>query len=359
MEPIYRKKVYSMKRLGTGIAVFGAFGNKKNKLGGQTVKNQELYKFLKNNYSGEISIYDTDKFKKNKLKIFSIFSLLKNNDIIILTVSKKGYQYIFPFIFFLNYIYQRQICEIVIGGTRHEFVKRYRIYRWMSRHNKRIYVQSMKMCSEYTQMGFSNCRYLPSFKTLDPITEIDKKRFYSETLQVCTFSRVERSKGIEIAIEAIKMLNREGINIELVIYGPIDSNYEGTFCRIKNQFPHYISYGGVIHPLKTTAVLKKYAILLFPTYHDNEGFPSALIDGFSAGLPVIASKAGAIPEVITDGKQGLLLRETNAEDLAEKIRFLANNRDKLALMAEGSLKQYQNYCTERVLHDFLEDIEAT
>jgi glycosyltransferase involved in cell wall biosynthesis len=51
-----------------------------------------------------------------------------------------------------------------------------------------------------------------------------------------------------------------------------------------------------------------------------EGMPRVLLEAFSAGVPVVAFSVGGIPEVISDGKTGFLVRERCAEALAKRLR---------------------------------------
>jgi glycosyltransferase involved in cell wall biosynthesis len=62
----------------------------------------------------------------------------------------------------------------------------------------------------------------------------------------------------------------------------------------------------------------------------NESFGLAIAEAQSAGLPVIAAQAGATPEIIENGKTGLLFTKNNSDDLASKI---------LRLLADPALRQ--------------------
>lgn len=339
------------------IAIFGSFGKDENDLGGQSVKSRELYGFFKEKYTGDVEIYNTDILKNRKMLVFKyIVSSMRRNNTLVLTVSSNGYRLAMPIFFILNYFYKRNIYEVVIGGTRNLFVKKHFFYRFISKHNKKIYVESLKMYNEYLAQGFSNCEYLPNFKKLNPINNIEKDRFYSTKIRVCTFSRVIREKGIEIAIKAVRQVYKEGVDIEFDIYGVIAEEYKKEFSGL--ELPHYINYRGVIDASKSTYVLAQYSILLFPTLYKTEGFPSTIIDAFAAGLPIICSKVGVIPEIINDGQEGFLLVDVTADELAEKILYLDKNRDVMERMAQCSLEQYKNYQTETVLSRVLEGILA-
>lgn len=68
------------------------------------------------------------------------------------------------------------------------------------------------------------------------------------------------------------------------------------------------------------SLLKAFDIFVLPS--TKEGFPYALLEAGSAGLPVIASEVGGIPEIIHGGKTGLLIPPKNEKDLTNALSLL-------------------------------------
>jgi len=65
-----------------------------------------------------------------------------------------------------------------------------------------------------------------------------------------------------------------------------------------------------------------------------EGLPYAIMEAMSAQLPIISTDIGGIPELITGGKNGLLVEPKNPEAIAEKIKYLIANPDTAKQLAE-------------------------
>jgi L-malate glycosyltransferase len=59
----------------------------------------------------------------------------------------------------------------------------------------------------------------------------------------------------------------------------------------------------------------------------SEGIPLTLIEGMAAGLPVLATRVGGIPEVVVEGETGLLAPAGDADALAAQVLRLAEDRD--------------------------------
>ena len=70
--------------------------------------------------------------------------------------------------------------------------------------------------------------------------------------------------------------------------------------------------------------LKNFDIFVLPSI--KEGLPYVILEAGLAGLPVIASNVGGIPEIIGNGKEGLLVPPANSEELAKAIRKLTDDK---------------------------------
>ena len=69
--------------------------------------------------------------------------------------------------------------------------------------------------------------------------------------------------------------------------------------------------------------LSAFDVFVLPSL--KEGFPWALIEAMSAKLPVIATDVGAVPEIIDDRKNGLLIKPKDSVGLADKIKEVLEN----------------------------------
>jgi glycosyltransferase involved in cell wall biosynthesis len=80
-----------------------------------------------------------------------------------------------------------------------------------------------------------------------------------------------------------------------------------------------------------------------------EGFPNVIVRAMIESKPVIASRIGALPEIVEDGKTGLLFEPGNARDLANKIRYLLEHPDLCRKMGKaGREKAMMMYHPEAI-----------
>jgi glycosyltransferase involved in cell wall biosynthesis len=72
-----------------------------------------------------------------------------------------------------------------------------------------------------------------------------------------------------------------------------------------------------------------------------ENFPRTLVEAFACGLPVIASRLGAMAELVRDGRTGLLFEAGNTADLAAKLRWAQDNPAAIRRMGDNARAEYE------------------
>lgn len=93
--------------------------------------------------------------------------------------------------------------------------------------------------------------------------------------------------------------------------------------------------------------MQRAAYLLMPSIW-YENFPLTLVEAFACGLPVIASRMGAMAELVEDGKTGLLFEPGSADDLAQKIVWAEANPEAMHEMGKSARNEYEaKYTPER------------
>jgi glycosyltransferase involved in cell wall biosynthesis len=142
--------------------------------------------------------------------------------------------------------------------------------------------------------------------------------------KILFLSNLIESKGVTVLLDACAILQKKGINFECNFVGA-----EGDISAV--QFDEKVKQHGMegqVHYLgrkfgqDKQAVLAASDIFSFPTYYSNECFPLVLLEAMSAGIAVVSTFEGGIPDIIEDGITGFLVPQRDAEIMAEKLEVL-------------------------------------
>ena len=326
-----------MENKNISIGIIGHFGGKRVFTDGQTVKTKSVYNGLIRAGYTNIAYADTYFIKRNPVRFIYQFCLtIKRSKKIIVLLSKRGRGILFPFLQRMNQ--KKDIYHYAIGGNiskeariSSKFYKQISLFKYN-------WVESNIIKEELNGIGIQNARYIPNFKCISKISKDELNYSFEMPIPFCTFSRVVFEKGIEDAIDAINKVNNIFMKnvVRLDIYGPISPNYSKRFQNIldKNK-NNLIRYCGIISPDQSVATLKKYYMLLFPSFWNAEGMPGTIIDALFSGLPVIAREWKFCQELIENNITGYIYDHDKPEELykliiksiqdAESIKRMRNN----------------------------------
>lgn len=342
------------------VLIIGHFGGKNNFTDGQTVKTKILYEQLIKYTNWHIDILDTY-YKKNKIVFLfnSLFKISKNKVIIVL-LSGNGMKTFFPILFVFSKIFNKKVFHDVIGGNLHTYVDDEINFKKYLNSFCENWVETRGMAKLLNDRGIKNTRIIPNFRESEKI-ELKVKK-YKNILYFCTFSRVNKEKGISEAILSIKEINQfhKGVCCYLDIYGPVDANYKEEFEKLISENLNYVSYKGNISQSKAISVLKKYDFLLFPTRWKGEGQAGTIIESFFAGLPVIASDWMYNSEMVSHKVNGLIYPNTDINNLVDAINWVINNSRSINNMKQNALIESSYYLPEKhilkiknIIEDFI------
>lgn len=137
-----------------------------------------------------------------------------------------------------------------------------------------------------------------------------------DALVLVSTSRMVKAKGIGELIEAFKLIDNTNVILKLCGDGPDVDYFKSLADGVKN-----IEFLG--HVDDVIQVLQKSDLLVHPSYH--EGFGLSLVEAEMCSLPIIACNVGSIPEIVKDGKSGILVSPKNVKELATAMSLLVKD----------------------------------
>ena len=165
----------------------------------------------------------------------------------------------------------------------------------------------------------------------------DCPRAPSDSLCVGFIGRVSAEKGVAVLLDAMRQCD-----VPCLIAGAYDAQPD-----LPSKAPENVKFLGMLEKDQLKALYGGLRCVVAPSIW-YEGFPMAIVEAMAAGLPVVASRIGGIPEIVEHGVTGLLFEPGNAEDLANNLRRLLDNPELADQMGKaGREKVAREYSEER------------
>lgn len=159
-------------------------------------------------------------------------------------------------------------------------------------------------------------------------------------------------KGIEDLLSAFSLINHLiPKDITLKLYGD-DKNHNIQSLIERYNLANRAEYCGWLTNEEKPSVLKKCMLNVLPSY--NEGLPMTILETMSYGLPNISTNIAAIPELVKDGENGILITPGDVESLKNALLDLLLNEDKRKQMSDKAYESIQgNFTVEKHLDNVL------
>lgn len=164
-----------------------------------------------------------------------------------------------------------------------------------------------------------------------------------------------RRKGVHFLVEVLNIINRKGIDFSCTIIGREENEKYGTFIHKQIQkynLDNKIIFTEYVSIQKLAEYYNTADIFAFPSLL--EGYGMVLIEAMSFGLPVVAFNNSAIPYTVKDGINGLLAKNKDASDFADKIELLLTNTTVYTKLSQGA---FETSAQKRKMDDMLPDID--
>ena len=173
--------------------------------------------------------------------------------------------------------------------------------------------------------------------------EIQKNIVHTGGLTIGIVGQVIERKGHIGLLQAISLLVKKGLDIQLIIVGDGDSVFTAKVKMLIADLGLVpkITWRGFKKNLEE--IYKGIDVLVAPTIPP-EPFGLIVIEANMLGIPVIASNKGGFKETVTNGENGFLVEPEDAEQMAGRIEYFYTHRDAIETMGKkGHENVVQNF----------------
>jgi glycosyltransferase involved in cell wall biosynthesis len=207
------------------------------------------------------------------------------------------------------------------------------IHRWLQTSQKMVdlfIAPSRFTRGKFIEAGFPPDRIMVCPNFFEPFPPTIKK----ESEYACFIGRLTSEKGLSILLQAWP--SRKENPLQVIGDGPLLPEMQNIVLsrNLENvKFLHWIDHR------ELSNYLAKARFLVYPSLY-YETFGISISEAYACGVPVIASRLGALAEIVEEGRTGLLFQAGDAKDLAEKIRWAWSHPDDMEAMGREARRIY-------------------
>ncbi len=271
---------------------------------------------------------------KYVLPLFVLLRILARSYDIIWTVMASYGSFAVAFLKFLR-PGAKHLLTLQEGDSEEHILNRVSIYYffWRLIFKKADYIQAIsKYLADLARRHGARCpiEVIPNGVDVKKF-KVQSSKFKVHQATIITTSRLVPKNGIDILIRAVAQLQTMNYELRTLIAGSGPDERKLKMLTKELDVEDIVEFAGHVEPDKIPEYLAQADIFVRPSR--SEGLGSSFIEAMAAGLPIIGTPVGGIPDFLRDpstssgqAATGLFVKVDDPEDLAEKIKLLLENR---------------------------------
>lgn len=217
-------------------------------------------------------------------------------------------------------------------------VKR-RLFLAVYRRAKLTLVLGARFEHELRRIGFPRERIRTITTTFDGelLRQVSRQRTGNE-IQILFIARFVATKGIYLLLEAVRRVCNRDPRIVLVMAGDGEERESAQRWVKENGIADKVHFPGYVKETRKAQLLIDSDIFALPSYH-GEGCPNALLEAMGAGLAVVVTDVGGIPDIVRNGINGYLIAPRDVDAIESAICRLVDDPGKRAAISANNYSE--------------------
>jgi glycosyltransferase involved in cell wall biosynthesis len=233
---------------------------------------------------------------------------------------------------------------------------------WSFRGARKIVCQSESWQKFAIDMlGFvpTNVKVIRNWTATRDLLDVGAKRVVrrDSAVRLLFLGWLDREKGIFELIEACrKLVNTRRFTLDIA--GEGNASAEARALVVRHDLSSVVRFRGWLRGQDLRQALSEADVLVLPSWA--EGLPNAMIEAMAARLAVVVACVGAIPELITDRRSGMLIEPRNADSLARALgEVIIDGELRESLAREAYQIAMRDFEVEAAVNRLVPEIEGT
>lgn len=201
---------------------------------------------------------------------------------------------------------------------------------------------------------------LPNFIDLRPFAAAGEgagEPPQGRTLRLLTVARLSPIKGVETCIEALALLGDVPVVLRIVGKAAVEAEYVRFLHQRVRELgvEARVDWAGAVPHERIAAEYAAADVLLQGSFY--EAFGMALAEAMAAGVPVVATAVGGVPDVVEDGASGMLVPPGDPVAMAAAVRRLVRDPALRERLVSGGRLRAQRFGAQECIDRLVEEYE--
>jgi len=233
------------------------------------------------------------------------------------------------------------------GSGVREAKKRPGLYKGLFKHGDCFIANSTHTYDSLVDLGIDEekIKHLPNPFDVSEVPfkyNVENNLRFNESndIKLTTVADLRELKGIKYGIKAVAELQSEGVFVEYHIIG--DGKESNSLKALADELDisESVTFHGHLHRQKVLEHLAQSDLFLLPSLE--EGFGMVILEAQAAGLPVVATDTGGIPEALNTDAANYLVHPGDSNAIASAIADIADSRDSWPVIGEKNRQYVKN-----------------
>ena len=183
------------------------------------------------------------------------------------------------------------------------------------------------------------------------ISSGEKKEGSAKT--IIFVGRLHPVKGVQYLIEAMAIVHQQMPDVKLVIVGDGVERARLEELAEKLNLNGCIQFAGQVPQESIPRLMHQADVFALSSL--SEGLPVVILEAMAAGLPIVATKVGGIPDIVEEGVNGYLVNAKSSEEIADRLLILLQNDEMREEIAAKNREKAKLYTWDKIA-DIVEKI---
>jgi len=159
-----------------------------------------------------------------------------------------------------------------------------------------------------------------------------RQRGEDGSLRLAYFGRIDPVKGLDVVIDALKLIPDARVTLD--VYGIVQPGSETYASALKASGDVRVQFMPAVPRGSVGEVMARYDFVVVPSRWLETG-PLVVYEAFASGTPILGSHLGGIAELVSNGRDGILVPSNNPRDWAAAIEDLARDNGRVDRLRAG------------------------